>query len=282
MPIFTSYTIPAAALGFFLFMAACVVPAQSRREGGASSKLQLLWSDEFNYAGLPDSSKWSYDLGDGCPAICGWGNNELQYYTEKRAKNARVENGRLIIEAHREKTGTRDYSSVRLVSRSKGDWRYGRIEVRAKLPAGVGTWPAIWMLPTDWKYGGWPASGEIDIMEHVGYLPDSVFGSVHTAAFNHIIGTQSTQGIYLADCEKNYHVYGIDWSPDYVEFLVDGQAYHRFVNRQTGPDAWPFDQYFHLILNLAVGGNWGGKMGVREDIWPQRMEVDWVRVYGGR
>ncbi len=270
----------AAILGILLTATGCNIPSKSLRTNSASSKPQLLWSDEFNYNGLPDSTKWSYDLGDGCPTICGWGNNELQYYTEKRLENARVEKGSLIIEARREKTGDRDYSSARLVSRNKGDWRYGRIEARAKLPSGLGTWPAIWMLPTEWKYGGWPASGEIDVMEHVGYLPDSVFGSVHTQAFNHIQGTQSTQGIYLKNCEKAFHVYAVQWTPDYVEFLVDNQPYHRFANQKTGPDAWPFDQNFHLILNLAVGGNWGGKMGVREDIWPQRMEVDWVRVYG--
>ncbi len=267
-------------LGVFLAATACSIPGKSLHKNSVSPKPQLLWSDEFNYAGLPDSAKWSYDLGDGCPTICGWGNNELQYYTEKRPENARVEKGSLIIEARREKTGDRDYSSARLVSRNKGDWRYGRIEARAKLPSGLGTWPAIWMLPTEWKYGGWPASGEIDIMEHVGYLPDSIFGSVHTQAFNHIMGTQSTQGIYLKNCEKTFHVYAVQWTPDYVEFLVDNQPFHRFANNKTGPDAWPFDQNFHLILNLAVGGNWGGKMGVREDIWPQRMEVDWVRVYG--
>ncbi|MEP2023915.1 glycoside hydrolase family 16 protein, partial [Reichenbachiella sp.] len=115
---------------------------------------ELVWSDEFNYTGLPDEKKWSYDVGDGCPNVCGWGNNELEYYTEKRLKNARVEDGHLIITALKEQMGTKEYSSARLVTREKGDWRYGRIEVRAKLPSGRGTWPAIWMLSTDWSYGG--------------------------------------------------------------------------------------------------------------------------------
>ncbi|MGI9158170.1 MAG: glycoside hydrolase family 16 protein, partial [Saprospiraceae bacterium] len=217
--------IAAAILSVSLAATACNIPAKSLHQDSVSASLLLRWSDEFNYAGLPDSTKWSYDLGDGCPEICGWGNNELQYYTEKRLENARVEKGRLIIEARREKTGARDYSSARLVSRNKGDWRYGRIEARAKLPTGLGTWPAIWMLPTEWKYGGWPASGEIDIMEHVGYLPDSVFGSVHTKAFNHIMGTQSTQGIYVKNCEQAFHVYAVNWTPDYVEFLVDNRPF---------------------------------------------------------
>jgi beta-glucanase (GH16 family) len=127
----------------------------------------LIWSDEFNYLGQPDTSKWNYDLGDGCPNVCGWGNNESEFYT-KDPRNVRVDNDRLIIEAHQDSMGGKPYTSTRLVSKFKGDWLYGRIEVKAKLPRGKGTWPAIWMLSTDWKYGGWPASGEIDIMEHVG------------------------------------------------------------------------------------------------------------------
>ena len=149
-----------------------------------------VWSDEFDYTGLPDSARWDYDLGDGCPKLCGWGNNELQYYTARRLGNARVENGRLIIEAHREDFEGRQYTSARLVSRHKGDWKYGRIAVRARLPRGRGVWPAIWMLPTHWKYGGWPESGEIDIMEHVGYEPDSVYSALHTKAYNGMAGTQ--------------------------------------------------------------------------------------------
>lgn len=244
----------------------------------AGKSLKLVWSDEFDYTGLPDSTRWGYDLGDGCPNVCGWGNNELQYYTRDR-KNARAEKGVLIVEAHREPTGTKAYSSARVVSKFKGDWTYGRIAIKAKLPKGLGTWPAIWMLPTDWKYGGWPASGEIDIMEFVGYMPDSLFGSVHTKSFNHAIGTQSTKGMYVKDLSTAFHEYAIDWHPERIDFLFDGKVYHTFKNQKTGPDAWPFDQRFHLILNLAVGGNWGGKMGVDEKIWPQRMEVDYVRVY---
>lgn len=244
----------------------------------APKGLKLVWSDEFNYTGLPDSTHWGYDLGDGCPNVCGWGNNELQYYTRDR-KNARTENGMLIVEARREKMGTKDYTSARLVSKHKGDWTYGRVAVRAKLPKGLGVWPAIWMLPTDWKYGGWPASGEIDIMEMVGYMPDSLFGSSHTKSFNHAIGTQSTKGIFVNDLSTAFHEYALDWHPDRLDFLFDGKVFHTFKNRGTGPDAWPFDQRFHLILNVAVGGNWGGKMGVDEKIWPQRMEVDYVRVY---
>ncbi len=245
-----------------------------------SHSLRMVWSDEFDIAGLPDSTRWGYDVGDGCPNVCGWGNNELQYYTVKRSKNARVENGVLIVEAHKETMGGRDYTSARLASKYKGDWTYGRIAVKAKLPAGLGVWPAVWMLPTDWKYGGWPASGEIDIMEHVGYMPDSVFSTVHTQSYNHSIGTQRSNGIYLKNAANaGFHEYALDWRPDQIEFLFDGKVVHTFINEKTGFPAWPFDQRFHLLLNLAVGGNWGGKMGVDDNIWPQRMEVDYVRVY---
>src|SRR5689334_11617702 len=150
---------------------------------------KLVWSDEFNTPGSPDNSKWSYDLGDGCPNVCGWGNNELEYYTND-PKNVRIENGNLVIEAVKESKGGKEFTSTRIVSKFKGDWLYGRIEIRAKLPKGRGTWPAIWMLSTDWKYGGWPESGEIDIMEHVGYDPGVIHGTLHSDKYNHIKQTQ--------------------------------------------------------------------------------------------
>ncbi|MCB0526988.1 MAG: glycoside hydrolase family 16 protein [Saprospiraceae bacterium] len=259
---------------------AAVVSCTGTRKAPAEKNARtLVWSDEFDYSGLPDSTKWGYDLGDGCPSLCGWGNNEWQYYTARRPENARVENGFLVIEARREKTGTREYSSARLVTKHKGDWRYGRIAVRAKLPAGLGVWPAIWMLSTDWKYGGWPESGEIDIMENVGYMPDSIFGSVHTKRFNHIQGTQTTKGVYDNTLSSAFHEYAIDWDAEKIDFLFDGQPYLQFRNRHEGPDAWPFDQDFHLILNIAVGGNWGGQKGVDSTIWPQKMLIDYVRIF---
>lgn len=239
---------------------------------------RLVWADEFEQEGAPDAARWVYDLGDGCPDVCGWGNNELQYYTQ-RPENVRIEDGKLIIEAHREPYEGKEYTSTRLVSREKGDWKYGYIEARAKLPQGTGTWPAIWMLPTDWQYGGWPASGEIDIMEHVGYNQGMVHGTVHTEAFNHRIGTQKGDSIMVPNVHEQFHVYAIDWSPEKIDFMVDGTVYNTFTNEDTGHEAWPFDQPFHLLLNLAVGGNWGGAKGVDEEIWPQHMEIDYVRVY---
>lgn len=240
--------------------------------------MELVWSDEFEYSGQPDESKWDYDIGDGCPTLCGWGNNELQHYTQSR-ENVRVEEGRLVIEAHQDTTVVPAYTSARLVSRHMGDWQYGLVEIKAKLPEGRGTWPAIWMLPTHWHYGGWPRSGEIDVMEHVGYNQGMIYGTVHTDAFNHRKGTQQSDSIRVPDAHSSFHVYAIKWTPDQIDFLLDGKVYNSFKNNRNGVEEWPYDQPFYLLLNVAVGGNWGGKYGVDEHIWPQRMEVDYVRVY---
>lgn len=239
----------------------------------------MIWSDEFNYTGTPDTTKWNYDLGDGCPNVCGWGNNELQYYTMD-LKNVRVENGLLLIEAHKDSLGGKPFSSARIISKSKGDWLYGRIEVRAKLPRGRGTWPAIWMLSTDWSYGGWPVSGEIDIMEHVGHDPGVIHGTVHTEKYNHLKQTQLEGTINVPDCQDEFHRYAIDWRENKIDFFVDDNLYHT-VKRNPSDDhtGWPFDKRFHLLMNVAVGGNWGGQQGIDESIWPQRMEIDYVRVY---
>ena len=240
---------------------------------------KLVWSDEFNTPGEPDTSRWNYDLGDGCPNVCGWGNNELEYYT-KDVKNVRVENDRLIIEAHKEPLGGKGFTSARIVSKLKGDWLYGRMEIKAKLPRGTGTWPAIWMLSTDWKYGGWPASGEIDIMEHVGHDPGVIHGTIHTETYNHGKQTQKEGKVIVTDAQDEFHVYSIDWTKNKIEFYVDGKLYHSVTKGINDTfKEWPFDQRFHLIMNLAVGGNWGGAQGVDDSIWPQKMEVDYVRVY---
>lgn len=233
---------------------------------------KLVWSDEFSTPGTPDPNKWDYDLGGG-----GWGNNELQFYTNSE-KNSRVEDGKLIIEALRETIGTRNYSSARLVSRTKGDWTYAKVEARAKLPAGRGTWAAIWMLPTDWVYGNWPRSGEIDIMEHVGFDVGRVHGTVHTDAFNHSKGTQQGSSRMVNDATSEFHIYSAEWTASEIVFKIDGTAYFTFRN-SGGIAYWPFDQRFHLLFNIAIGGNWGGQKGIDDTAFPQRMEVDYVRVY---
>ena len=231
------------------------------------------WSDEFDYTGVPAPSKWGYDTGGH-----GWGNNELEYYTTD-IKNAEVKNGKLFIRAIPENYNGRNYTSARLVSKNKGDFLYGRIEVSAKLPSGKGTWPAIWMLPTDWAYGDWPKSGEIDIMEHVGYDPNKVLFSVHTEAYNHVMGTQKSAGQVIPTAMTEFHLYRVDWTPVYVKGFFDGNQVFSFSNEGTGPAKWPFDKRFHILLNLAVGGNWGGAQGIDSTAFPATMEVDYVRVY---
>ncbi len=237
---------------------------------------QLVWSDEFDYEGLPDQEKWGYDVGGH-----GWGNNELQFYTE--GKNVQVSEGYLTITARKEKYNHLNYTSTRLITKNKGDWLYGKIEVRAKLPSGRGTWPAVWMLPTDWKYGGWPRSGEIDIMEHVGYNQGRIHGTIHTAAYNHMKGTQIGKSVVREDATETFYTYAIEWLPDKIKFLIDDKLYFVYkpanlINCPT-EEEWPFDQRFHLLLNIAVGGNWGGARGVDDRIFPQEMVVDYVRVY---
>lgn len=237
---------------------------------------RLVWSDEFDYEGKPDETKWSYDVGGS-----GWGNQELQYYTDDG--NAWVEDGKLIIECREEEKEGCEYTSARLVTRGKGDWTYGKFEICAKLPTGKGTWPAIWMLPTDWTYGNWPSSGEIDIMEHVGYDQDVIHASIHTKSYYHSINTQKTATIRKQGVSEDFHVYGLEWLPDQIIMTIDGEEYFRFdPNKYVAApsvDEWPFDQRMHLLLNIAFGGGWGGAKGIDPSVLPQRMEIDYVRVY---
>jgi len=254
--------------------------------------LKLVWSDEFNGSGRPNNAKWGYDYGF-------IANNEKQYYTDS-LKNARVENGFLIIEAHKEKTANKDfnnpvlintwaeykskidtaqYTSARLTTQNFAHWTYGRVEVKSKLPKGYGTWPAIWMLGENRKEIGWPECGEIDIMEHVGFEKDSIFGTVHTKAYNHMTGTQKGKKTFIDEPYDTFHVFSIEWTPEKLDFLLDGEVYNHIENEHKTTAEWPFDQNFHLILNVAVGGTLGGQKGIDDSIFPQRMVVDYVRVY---
>lgn len=232
----------------------------------------LVWNDEFNKANI-DLSKWEHEVnGDG------GGNNELQFYTALPT-NSFIQDGKLVIKAIQENYQNRNFTSARLRSKYKGDWLYGRIEAYAKIPTGKGTWPAIWMLPTDWEYGGWPQSGEIDIMEHVGYDPNVVHGSIHTLAYNHTIGTQKTAKLTIPTATTAFHKYAIEWFEDRIDFYIDNTKYFTFNNENKGWQYWPFDKRFHLILNLAVGGNWGGAQGIDPAAFPAQMEIDYVRIY---
>ena len=246
-----------------------------------NNEYQLVWADEFDYEGLPNPDKWSYDVGDACdkPAGCGWGNHELQYYTDAMEKNARVQNGHLTIEVHKEKIANSEYSSARLVTKGKGDWKYGKIDIKAQLPKGLGVWSAIWMLSSEDRYKGWPHSGEIDIMENVGYEPDVIYGTAHTLAYHHSIGTHKSDSIIMEDVHNQFHVYSVEWMPDHYTVSVDDKPFFTFENEGSGFEAWPFDQKFHLILNIAFGGDWGGKMGINDTALPAKMNIDYVRVY---
>lgn len=239
----------------------------------AAPGLNLVWSDEFEGPEV-DKTQWAFGGGAG-----GFGNNEMQWYTNK-PENATIEDGVLVITTLKKKMAGWPYTSAKLMSRSS--WTYGRIEARAQLPVGVGSWPAIWMLPVDGAgYGkGWPDSGELDLMEHVGFNPGNVVFTAHTGAFNHKIGTQKSRSVSVPDAQSVYHVYGIDWSPEKVDFLLDGEVVYTFANMHQTYLEWPFDKPFYLIINTAAGGDWGGQEGVDNASLPWKFRVDWVRVYG--
>jgi len=235
----------------------------------------MVWSDEFDSPNI-DMGKWSYDVGTG---NWGWGNDEAQYYTSN-FNNSFIENGNLVIQALLQNYGGANYTSARMVTRNKADWTYGKIEVRAKLPAGIGTWPAIWMLPTDYVYGGWPNSGEMDIMEAVGHVPGVIHGTAHTDLYNWYDGSPPPGGqITVSDYNNQFHDYILEWTENNLKWYVDDTHYFTYSNNNQGWSSWPFDQDFHLLLNIAIGGTWGGQQGIDDSIFPVRMEVDYIRVY---
>lgn len=236
------------------------------------SPWKLVWADEFNLPGRPDPAKWGYEKGL-------VRNREKQYYTVDRSENARVSDGRLVIEARREAMGGGDYTSASLTTLGRADWMHGKVEVRAKLPTALGTWPAIWMMPAE-RGLRWPLGGEIDIMEHVGHLPGKIHGTLHTEAFHAKTGGSRGGHVMVPDCGKEFHVYGMEWSESRIEMFVDGKPYVAFERKPgDGRPEWPFNRPFYLILNLAVGGGWGGAKGIDAHAFPQRYEIDYVRVY---
>jgi beta-glucanase (GH16 family) len=226
----------------------------------------LVWNDEFDGA-IVNPAKWEYEVnGDG------GGNHELQYYTS-RSQNSYIDSGKLVIEARKEDYLGKAYTSARMRTKMKGDWTYGRFDIRAKLPYGQGLWPAIWMLPTDWEYGGWPLSGEIDIMELLGQETDKVYGTIHFASGtgNHQQSGGSTtlaKGTFAGD----YHTFSVFWDTTGFTWYVDGVNYFTTMHQK------PFDKRFHILLNVAVGGDWPGSPDAFTT-FPQRMYVDYVRVY---
>jgi beta-glucanase (GH16 family) len=233
---------------------------------------KLLWAEEFSYDGLPDSAKWGYEVGM-------LRNNEAQYYTRSNPKNARVSEGVLVIEAVREKFDTANYTSASLITKNKKHFLYGRIEVRAKLPLGRGTWPAAWLLGESIDQVGWPACGEIDIMEHVGFDSVRIHANVHTEAYNHVKKTNKGNSVEVEAPWEDFHTYAIEWRKDKIDFFMDQNLYFTFRKEKDSNDVWPFDKPHYLILNLAIGGGWGGQKGIDAAKFPHRYIIDYVRVY---
>lgn len=265
-----------AALAFATL--ALALPSLAAAQDDAPGGYQLVWSDEFDEDGLPDPDKWVWDTHANAT---GWYNDELQYYAAGRPENARVEDGRLIITARKESLsgqpdwGGQGYTSARLITKGKAEWTYGFYEVRAKLPCGKGSWPAIWMLGAT---QGWPDGGEIDIMEHVGQTPEDIFGTIHNRSTAGTFGNGGS--IKVADACEAFHDYQMVWTPDAITIAVDGTPFHRYRNEGTGPAQWPFDKPQYLLLNLAIGGAMGGE--VDDAIFPARFEIEHVRVYQKR
>lgn len=260
---------------FLIAAAGCANPSKRSPENKIDD-YRLVWSDEFDYTGLPDSTRWYFDT-EGNET--GWGNNEAQYYTDGNEKNAFVNNGTLKIRALLEDYKAKEFTSARIVT--KADWQYGRIEVKAKLPDGTGTWPAIWMMPAGWSFneGNWPDIGEIDIMEHVGYEPGVIHSSAHSKDYQWQAGSQKTATITIPNASDDFNRFILEWTADYLKAYVNDSLYFIYENEGLGENKWPYDKPYYLILNLAVGGAWGSVKGIDRDAFPQVLEVDYVRVF---
>lgn len=230
---------------------------------------ELLWAEEFDGDQL-SPEYWQLELGDGCPELCGWGNNELQIYARN---NHRLEDGKLVITARKSDSA---YTSTRMTTQGKMEFRYGRLEARAKLPTGKGIWPAIWLLGSNITEVGWPRCGEIDILEYVGKAPGEVFTSLHTQdSHGNTINTRKTR---IEGIEDGFHIYALEWDPEKIEFFVDDELVYTFAPEERTEDVWPFDQPFFLIINMAIGGNFGGPE-VDDTIFPREFVIDYIRIY---
>lgn len=242
----------------------CCLNAFSQQEGKT-----LVWEEDFSGETL-DTSVWNFELGDGCPHNCGWGNNERQLYTQE---NHRLEDGLLYITAQKEDSL---YTSTRITTHHKKEFTYGYMEVRAKLPVGQGIWPAFWMLGSNISEVGWPLCGEIDILEYVGKEPHMVYTSLHTQdSHGNTINSKKTA---FDTIEEGFHTFGADWTADHIAFYVDGTLVYTFTPEAKTEAIWPFNQPFYFILNVAIGGNFGGP-AVDDTIFPQEYVVDYIRVY---
>ncbi len=229
---------------------------------------KLVWEENFNGTEL-NESVWNFELGNGCPN-CGWGNNERQLYTKD---NHKLENGNLVITAKKEND---TYTSTRITTANKIEFQYGRIEARAKLPVGKGIWPAFWMLGSNISKVGWPKCGEIDILEYVGRDPHMVYTTLHTQdSHGNSINSKKTK---IDTIEEGFHVYAVDWTKEKMDFLVDGTIVYTFNPNVKNENTWPFDQKFFILINMAIGGNFGGP-DVDDSIFPQEYVVDYIKVF---
>lgn len=250
-----------------------VISCNSEQEQTVITKTQLVMSEDFDESGAPDPTMWRFDIGTGNN---GWGNNELQYYTD-RTQNIKVEDGMLKITALKESFMGSSYTSARILTKGKFEQKYGRIEARIKLPIGKGLWPAFWMLGANSDTQTWPQCGEIDIMEYLGSKPTSVFGSVHGPGYSGSNAISKDYTLTNDRFDNGFHVFGIEWDENYINYYVDNVLYNQITPADV-PGEWVFNQPFYIILNMAVGGNFPGRPN-SETRFPQTMLVDYVRVY---
>ena len=230
----------------------------------------LVWSDEFDGTTL-NLDNWTYELGDGCPNLCGWGNNELQEYTDD---NHRLEDGMLIISA--KKGSNSNYTSTRIKTKGKQEFQYGRIEARVKVPSGAGMWPAFWALGNDIETNSWPNCGEIDIVEYVGKNPGQIFTSVHTpSSYGNTVNSMITN---VPNVEEDFHNYAVEWNENFIDFFFDDTRVYTYSVQTKNQNTWPFNKPFFLIINLAIGGNFGGPVANNIQ-FPREVIIDYVRVY---
>jgi beta-glucanase (GH16 family) len=250
-------------LSWVFALSAALISCQQKQER------TLIWSDEFEGETL-NSNTWNIIEGNGCPNLCGWGNNELQFYT---TKNHEVSNGFLTIKSDLKSD---NYTSTRINSKNKKTFQYGYIETRAKLPVGEGIWPAFWLLGSNKDAASWPLCGEIDVLEYVGKEPGEVFTSLHTkSSHGRTINTKKTK---IKDIEKGFHLFAVDWTAQKMDFFVDNQLVYTYSPSEKNEETWPFDQPFYLLFNVAIGGGFGGPI-VDDTIFPQDFVIDYVRVY---
>lgn len=237
-----------------------------------AKKWRLVWRDEFNSGTAPNPKYWGYEEGY-------VRNGEKQYYTRDRRENARIERGNLVIEARKDNWNGNPITSASVTTEGKRPFLYGRIEARAKVPTGKGTWPAIWTLGENIRTVGWPKCGELDILENVGFDPKGIHANVHTDAYNHTKNNGKGNRIEAPNPWETFNIYAVEWYPDRAEFFFNDTRYLIYRNEGKGDSSWPFDKPQYLILNLAIGGAWGGAQGVDESLLPHRFLIDYVRYY---